>query len=107
MYLEAAMLTQIAVANCLVEPGSDHAVRDWFDRTALADILPKPHTPVNDTALYRNLDALHPQRTSIEKPLAERERSLFNFEQTVFLYDLTSSYFEGLAQQNEKAKRGY
>jgi transposase len=35
-----------------------------------------------------------------------RERSLFNLDSTIYLYDLTSTYFEGLATMNRKAKRG-
>jgi transposase len=103
----AIALTEIAAINCLVEPGSDHAIRDWVDRTALPDILGDEMVPVNDTALYRNLDKLHPERQTIEKALAERERDLFNMDSTVCLYDLTSTYFEGVCSQNEKAKRGY
>ena len=37
----------------------------------------------------------------------ERERNLFNLDTTVFFYDLTSTYFEGMALNNPKAKRGY
>jgi len=44
---------------------------------------------------------------AIEAALAERERSLFNLDQTVFLYDVTSTFFEGRAMANPKAKRGY
>lgn len=57
--------------------------------------------------LYRNLDRLHPNRVAIERALVERARNLFNLDQTVFLYDLTSTYFEGKALGNPKAKRGY
>jgi transposase len=39
--------------------------------------------------------------------LVKRERSLFNLQPTVFFYDLTSTYFEGQALANPKAKRGY
>jgi transposase len=57
--------------------------------------------------LYRVLDKLHPHRAAIEAALVERERSLFNFDRTIYLYDLTSTYFEGQATANDKAKRGY
>jgi transposase len=43
----------------------------------------------------------------IEKALVQRERSLFNLSPTVFFYDLTSTYFEGQALANPKARRGY
>jgi transposase len=80
---------------------------DWIGRTALADILGVDFATLNEDALYRNLDQLHPNREKIESELAERERTLFNLEDTVYLYDLTSTYFEGQARGNPQAKRGY
>ncbi len=62
---------------------------------------------LQDEALYRNLDRLHPNREHIERALAEKEKSLFNLDDTVYLYDLTSTYFEGQAKANPQAKRGY
>src|SRR6516162_1348090 len=62
---------------------------------------------VKHPTLYRNLDRLHPNREAIERELAEREKTLFNVEDSVFLYDLTSTYFEGQAEANPQAKRGY
>ena len=57
--------------------------------------------------MYRNLDRLHPHREQIERELAESEKTLFNLDDTFFLYDLTSTYFEGEAGNNPQAKRGY
>ena len=68
---------------------------DWIRRTALADILGADFSTLSDEALYRNLDRLHPQRAPIEQALAARERTLFNLDDTIYLYDLTSTYFEG------------
>ena len=103
----AIRLTEIEVINRLVEPGSEHSVRNWVSRTALPDIFKEDMPPINDTALYRNLDKLHPEREKIEQTLTEKEITLFNLQPTVFLYDLTSTYFEGACAQNTKAKHGY
>jgi transposase len=103
----AKRLTEIEVINRLVEPGSEHSVRNWVSRTALPDIFREDLPPVNDTALYRNLDKLHPERDKIEQTLTQKERNLFNWQETIFLYDLSSTYFEGLCAQNAKAKHGY
>src|SRR5271157_970752 len=62
---------------------------------------------LDDDALYRNLDRLHPHREVIERELAEREKSLFSLDDTLYLYDLTSTYFEGQVENNPQAKRGY
>jgi transposase len=73
----------------------------------LDDILSIEFKTLTETALYRNLDRLHPEREGIESALCERERTLFNLDPTIYLYDLTSTYFEGHAWANPKAKYGY
>ncbi len=93
--------------NRLIEPASEHAMPAWIRRTALDDILGRDFDDLTEDSLYRVLDALHPHRAAIEAALVERERSLFNLDPTVYLYDLTSTYFEGLAVANPKAKRGH
>src|SRR6266545_2506307 len=103
----ARRLTEIMTLNRLVGPASEHAMPDWIRRTALGDILGTDFTPLADDALYRNLDRLHPQRAQIEQALAARERTLFTLEDTLYLYDLTSTYFEGQCPFNPQAQRGY
>ena len=103
----AQLLTEVMTLNRLVQPASEHAMPDWIRRTALADILGTDFAAISDEALYRNLDRLHPQRARIEQALAARERTLFNLDDTIYLYDLTSTYFEGQCPLNPQAKRGY
>jgi transposase len=103
----ACILTEVMTLNRLIDPSSEHAMPDWIRRTALADILGQDFTKLEDEALYRNLDRLHPNREHIERELAEKEKTLFNLDDTVYLYDLTSTYFEGQAKANPQAKRGY
>ncbi|MBI2878401.1 MAG: IS1634 family transposase [Candidatus Rokubacteria bacterium] len=102
----ARLLTEIMTLNRLVSPASEHAMPDWIRRTALADILGMDFSPLSDEALYRNLERLHPQRARIEQALAARERTLFNLADTLSLYDLTSTYFEGQCPLNPQAQRG-
>ncbi len=103
----ARVLTEVMTLNRLVNPASEHAMPDWIRRTALADILRTDFRALSDEALYRNLDRLHPQRAAIEQALAARERTLFNLDDTIYLYDLTSTYFEGQCPHNPQAQRGY
>ncbi|MBV8573756.1 MAG: IS1634 family transposase, partial [Acetobacteraceae bacterium] len=95
------------VLNRLIEPASEHAMPAWIRRTALAEILGHNFDGLVEDPLYRVLDKLHPHRAAIEAALVERERSLFNLDRTIYLYDLTSTYFEGAAAANGKAQRGY
>ena len=103
----ACTLTEAMTMNRLICPLSEHAMPDWIRRTALGDLLKEDFSRLYDEALYRNLDRLHPNREVIERELAEREKTLFNLDDTLYLYDLTSTYFEGQAQANPQAKRGY
>ena len=103
----ACTLTEAMTLNRLICPLSEHAMPDWIRRTALGDIVKEDFSRLVDEALYRNLDRLHPNRERIERELAEQEKTLFNLDDTVYLYDLTSTYFEGQAQANPQAKRGY
>jgi transposase len=95
------------VLNRLIAPASEHAMPDWIRRTALADIVDFDFEKLEEDPLYRVLDKLHPHRAAIEAALVTRERSLFNLDATIYLYDLTSTYFEGLCPHNAKAKRGH
>src|SRR6516164_5496316 len=103
----ACLLSEVMTLNRLIFPLSERAMPDWIRRTALGDILQQNFSVLEDETLYRNLDRLHPNREAIERELAEREKTLFNLEDSVFLYDLTSTYFEGQAEANPQAKRGY
>ena len=103
----ACQLSEAMTLNRLIFPLSEHAMPDWMRRTALADILGVDFSSLHDDALYRNLDRLYPNRERIETELAEREKTLFHLDDTLYLYDLTSTYFEGEAASNPQAKRGY
>src|SRR5262245_15453191 len=103
----AIQLTCAMTLNRLIHPDSEHAMPRWIRSTALSEILGVDFTALADDPLYRNLDRLHPNRAGIESDLVERERRLFQLDPTVYFYDLTSTYFEGQADRNPKAKRGY
>jgi len=103
----ACQLSEAMTLNRLIFPLSEHAMPDWMRRTAVADILSVDFSSLHDDALYRNLDRLYPNRERIETELAEREKTLFHLDDTLYLYDLTSTYFEGEAASNPQAKRGY
>jgi len=103
----AQTLACVMTLNRLIFPLSEHAMPDWIRSTAIEDILGVDYKGLREDALYRNLDKLYPNRAAIESALVERERNLFNLMPMVFFYDITSTYFEGEAKKNSKAKRGY
>ena len=94
--------------NRLCAPGSELAIEErWYPATALDDLLGIEARQINDTRLYRCLDRLLPQKTKIEQHLKQRYGELFQAEYDLLLYDLTSTYVEGRAEQNSLMQRGY
>jgi transposase len=103
----ARWLSEAMVLNRLIASCSEHAMPGWIERTALGDLLGVDFSELSDEALYRNLDRLYANREQIETALAEREKTLFNLDDSYYLYDLTSTYFEGKCAANPKAQLGY
>lgn len=80
---------------------------DWYARTALEDISGIPAEAVNDDRLYRALDKVGAHKDRLCEHLMQRYRQWFGVRFEFLLYDVTSTYFEGLALNNDKAARGY
>lgn len=98
----------ILVIARLCEPSSElHIAEHFYRQTALCDLLGVPIEHVDDNRLYRGLDALLPHKPALEAFLKRRFGELFAIEYDLLLYDVTSTYFEGQAEANPLAKRGY
>jgi transposase len=98
----------ILVIGRLCEPSSElHIAEHFYRQSALEDLLGVPVVKVDDNRLYRGLDELLPHKQALEAFLKQRFGELFAIEYDLLLYDVTSTYFEGQANANPLAKRGY
>lgn len=103
-----AKMAAVLVAARFCEPSSElHIAEDWYRRTALADLLQLGDEKVNKDRLYRALDHLLMHKPALEAHLSKRCGEMFAIDNEVLLYDVTSTYFEGLAEANPQAQRGY
>lgn len=103
-----AELASILVVARFCDPKSElYIAEHFYERSALADLLGIPAREVYDNRLYRALDKMLPHKVTLEKFLYGRWGQLFKIKYEILLYDVTSTYFEGLAQKNPQAKRGY
>jgi transposase len=85
----------VLVAYRLLEPGSEWRLhREWFERSALADLLGADFALAEIHKLYRCHDRLLEHKPAVFDHLTKRWRDLFNARFDVLLYDLTSTYFE-------------
>jgi transposase len=98
----------ILAAARLIAPSSELALEErFYPRTALEDICGVDEERVNKDRLYRALDHLLPHKAALEGHLKSRIGTLFEEPFDILLYDLTSTYFEGLGEGNPQARRGY
>ena len=103
-----AQVLQLLVVNRLIEPGSEFRVhRQWFDQSAMDILLGVDFAVAEKDRLYRCLDRILEHRQELFQHLQQRWKDLFDAQFDVLLYDLTSTYVEGEAELNPKAKRGY
>jgi transposase len=103
-----AKMAAVLVTARFCAPSSElHIAEDWYRRTALSDLLQLGDEEVNKDRLYRALDHLLLHKQALEAHLSRRCGELFAIENEVLLYDVTSTYFEGQAESNPQAQRGY
>lgn len=103
-----SMMALVLILCRLCDPSSElHIAEHFYAQSALADLLGIPPEKINEQRLYRALDALLPHKEALEVFLKNRLGELFGLEYDLLLYDVTSTYFEGQAEANPRAKRGY
>ncbi len=103
-----AKMAAVLVSARFCEPSSElHIAEDWYRRTALCDLLQLGDEEVDKNRLYRALDHLLVHKAALEAHLSQRCGELFAIQNEVLLYDVTSTYFEGQAEGNPQAQRGY
>jgi transposase len=101
-------ILQTLVCYRLIDPGSEWRLhRQWFERSAMADLLGADYSLVEKNALYRCLDKLLPHKLAFFDHLRQRWQDLFGAKFEVLLYDLTSTYFESSPPEDEEDKRRY
>src|ERR1700731_3589218 len=102
---------QVLVAYRLIEPGREgRRHREWFGKSAMADLLSSDFGLAEAHKLYACHDLLLAHKDALFSHLTERWRDLFNANFDVLLYDLTSTYFEVNASdlpEGAKRRHGY
>ena len=103
-----AKIALVLIICRLCNPSSElHIAEHYYKSTALPELLGVPADKINPPRLYRALDHLLPHKEALEKHLKNRLGTLFDLDYDLLLYDVTSTYFEGLCEGNPQAQRGY
>jgi transposase len=103
-------ILQTLVCYGLIDPGSEWRLhRQWFEQSAMGDLLDEDFSLVEKNALYRCLDKVLGHKEELFGHLRQRWQDLFGARFDVLLYDLTSTYFESDPpfEQTDKRQFGY
>ncbi len=89
-------------------PGSELATHNWLQNaTGLGELTDFDYGKTSLYGLYQVSDQLLKHKEAIETHLYNREKQLFGFHETITLYDLTNTYFEGSCKRNDLAAYGH
>jgi len=99
-------LLEALVVGRLIEPGSERWTKRWAEE--LSALYEMTGTPVSGSlqSYYRGSDGLYGCKDALELHLCSREKDLFSLTESIVLYDLTNTYFEGGCAGNAKAAYG-
>ena len=95
------------IVGRMIEPGSELATHYWLqNHTGLGELIGYDYEGMSLTRMYEISDQIYKHKESLEKHLYARQRNLFQFAETITLYDLTNTYFEGGCKSNKLAAHG-
>lgn len=102
--LAAAIGTVVARMAC---PASERATHQWLQQcSGLGELIGYDFEDMGLDRLYQVSDLLWKHHAELEAHCYQQELSLFQMDETITLFDLTNTFFEGAAQANQTAKRG-
>jgi len=104
MQINSAIGTLIAKA---CSPASDNKSIEWLkDISGAGELYECDYNSISSNSIYRVADTLLHHKDTIERHLYNKSKEIFQYDETITLYDLTNTYFEGGANNIEKAARG-
>ena len=92
----------------MCHPASELATHSWLQNiSGLGELIDYDFNKLNLYKMYSVSDQLLKSKEAIEKYLHFQEKQLFGFQETITLYDLTNTYFEGQSEANKLGKFGH
>ncbi len=98
--------SKMLIVGRMVHPGSERETVRWLSETSGVGELLGAEVKLYDTALHRTAVLLWENHAAIEQELSKRAREIFSLKETVILYDLTNTYFEGSKRGSKVARHG-
>ena len=97
---------KLLIVGRMIHPGSERETVRWLCETSGVNELLRSEVKVYDKALHRTAVLLWENHVEIEEKLSNRARDIFSLKESVILYDLTNTYFEGSKKGSKVARYG-
>ena len=95
------------IAARMIAPGSERATHHWLKHVSAVDeLMGVDFSQLSLDRVYKVSDWLMRHKDALEEHLRQNEGELFKLEETIILYDLTNTFFEGSGIYNPKARHG-
>lgn len=99
---------KILTISRFYHPSSElHIAEHLYEHSAMEDFFGIPAAKIYDNRLYRGLDRLLIHKQALQEHLKQTLGSIFEIKYDLFLYDVTSTYFEGEHAGSRLCQRGY
>jgi len=95
------------IVSKITNPSSDIGSYNWLCKTSgVNELMGCDFNKISSSNIYRVADKLNDNKEEIEEYLYNTQKEIFQYDETITLYDLTNTYFEGSAKGVKGAKRG-
>ncbi len=98
--------SKMLIIGRMIHPGSERETVRWLNETSGVSELLGADVKIYDKALHHAAVLLWEKHVSIERELSTQAREIFSLKESIILYDLTNSYFEGSKRGSKIAKHG-
>ena len=97
----------ISIISRAVSAYSEHKTESWLEsNSGLMELFSDGLRKVSRHDLYRSADSLYNLKSDLEEFFYKRMTTLFDLDDSIFIYDLTNTYFEGRKIYSKIAKYG-
>jgi transposase len=106
--VDFSKVLKLLTVSRLVKPSAEYFIHQhWYSQSAMDVLLDCDFEIAAKNRLYRCLDRILPYKDELCTYLKDKWQGMFDLEYDILLYDITSTYFEGLCRYNSKAQFGH
>jgi hypothetical protein len=104
---EKIQLAMTQIISRAVFPASENKTSKWIvENSAICQLTGYPIEKITKDKLYQSALDLYTVKDDLEQFLSKKTDELFDIQDTIYLYDLTNTYFEGSKRNSDLTQFG-